>query len=349
MRPMIERGRGNLLQAHVEALVNTVNTEGVMGKGIALQFKKAFPANYEAYRRECQLGRAQVGKVFATELGTAVPRYIVNFPTKQAWRNPSKLEYIENGLVDLVDQVKTRGIRSIAVPPLGCGLGGLAWSDVRPLIEAAFAPLPDVRVLLFEPKGAPESAAMPNRTKRPNMTPGRALLLALMNRYVATGYDYRLSLLEIQKLAYFLQEAGEALRLKYVPHVYGPYADNLRHVLNHIEGHFTVGFGDGRSAPETPIRLLPEAPEKAEEFLAQNREAQARLDRVAALIEGFETPFGMELLATVHWVMKHDESKGSDLEAVIAAVHRWNSRKEAMMKPTQIRIARDRLQEQGWV
>src|SRR5262249_53345068 len=158
-------------------------------------------------------------------------------------------------------------------------------------IKAAFSPVPEVRALLFEPSGAPPPAAMPNRTKAPRMTPTRALVLALMNRYLVPGYDYPLTLLEIQKLAYFLQEAGEDLRLSYAQHLYGPYADNLRQVLNHIESHFTQGYGDGGGTPETPINLLPGAAEEAEAFLAQNHGAQQRLARVADLIEGFETPF----------------------------------------------------------
>ncbi|MCC6552175.1 MAG: macro domain-containing protein, partial [Polyangiaceae bacterium] len=321
---------------------------GVMGKGIALQFKKAFPENFEAYRRECDAGRMQVGKVLVVQLDNVLHRFVVNFPTKKHWRNPSKIEYIEAGLADLAARVRELGIRSIAVPPLGCGNGGLAWSDVRPLIEAAFEPLPDVRVLLFEPSGAPDPRKMPNRTRRPRMTPGRAAVLALMNRYLVPGYDYLLSLLEIQKLAYFLQAAGEPLNLSFAPHHYGPYADNLRHVLNHIEGHFTQGYGDGRNAPETPIELLPGSGEEAEALLSTNAPAQERLERVARLIEGFETPFGMELLATTHWVMAHGEAERSDVDAAIKSVHGWSSRKASSMKPAQIRAAWSRLREQGW-
>ncbi|HEY3356479.1 MAG TPA: macro domain-containing protein, partial [Polyangia bacterium] len=152
---MLELGTGNLLEAQVDALVNTVNTVGVMGKGIALQFKKAFPANYEAYRRACAVKQVQIGRIFVFETGMLMPRYIFNFPTKKHWRQPSRLEYIRAGLEDLVTQVQQLGVRSIAVPPLGCGHGGLAWSAVRPLVEAALALVPATRVLLFAPAGAP--------------------------------------------------------------------------------------------------------------------------------------------------------------------------------------------------
>jgi O-acetyl-ADP-ribose deacetylase (regulator of RNase III) len=345
---MVELKRGNLLEVQADALVNTVNTEGVMGKGIALQFKKAFPANYDAYRRECAAGHVRIGRMFVYELGALVPRYILNFPTKQSWRRPSKLEYVRAGLRDLVSEVRRLGIRSIAIPPLGCGNGGLEWSEVKPLIEDAAAELPDVRVFLFEPAGAPKPAAMPNRTRRPRMTAGRAAVIVLMNRYLVPGYEYPLSLLEVQKLAYFLQVAGQSLRLQYAPHLYGPYADGLRHVLDHIEGHFTEGYGDGRNAPETPMRLLQGAAAEAERFLRKDATTQERLERVVQLIEGFETPLGMELLATVHWVMTHEAAGSPQVDSVIRSVHAWSSRKAASMKPQQIRAAYDRLRGQGW-
>lgn len=144
---------GNLLDADVEALVNTVNTVGVMGKGLALQFKRRFSSNFEVYAGACHRGEVQVGRMLVVgTTGHARPRYIINFPTKKHWRDPSQLEYIRTGLVALVSEVKTRGIRSIAIPPLGCGNGGLAWSDVRPLIEQAIAELPGIRVVVFPPE-----------------------------------------------------------------------------------------------------------------------------------------------------------------------------------------------------
>jgi O-acetyl-ADP-ribose deacetylase (regulator of RNase III) len=347
---MIKVVTGNVLDAKVEALVNTVNTAGVMGKGLALQFKKAFPENYKAYEAACRRGEVQIGRMFVFDAGGIVlPRYIINFPTKQHWRAASKLEYIELGLQDLVRVVTDRKIRSMAVPPLGAGLGGLDWSDVRPAIETALAELHDIEVLLFEPSGAPPAGEMRNKTSKPKMTAGRAAVLALMNRYLVPGYDYLLSLLEVQKLAYFLQEAGEPLRLEYRAHYYGPYADNLRHVLEHIEGHFIEGFGDGQNKPAIPIKLLPGAADEAELFISENVEAQRRLTRVADLIEGYETPFGMELLSTVHWVTRRDEGAKRSPDEAVRAVHAWNARKVTTMKPEQIRSAWEHLKAQRWL
>jgi O-acetyl-ADP-ribose deacetylase (regulator of RNase III) len=347
---MLQFVTGNLLDAQVDALVNTVNTAGVMGKGLALQFKKAFPANSKAYEVACRSGEVQIGRMFVFDAGGIVlPRYIINFPTKRHWRSPSRIEFIEQGLRALVSVIHDRKIRSIAVPPLGAGLGGLDWGEVRGAITREFASLEGVQVLVFEPKGAPPPEAMRNVTAKPKMTAGRASVIALMNQYLVPGFDYRLSLLEVQKLAYFLQAAGEELRLKYQAHHYGPYADNLRHVLNHIEGHFVRGFGDGRNRPETPLELLPGAATEAEAFLASRGDAEARISRVAELIEGFETPFGMELLSTVHWVATHDGDAARSVDAAIAGVQAWSEHKATMMKPEHVRAAWARLRDTGWI
>lgn len=342
----IERGQGNLLAADVDALVNTVNTEGVMGKGLALQFKKAFPENFASYERACKAGEVEIGKMHVvTRL--ASPRFIVNFPTKKHWRQPSKLAYVRDGLRDLGTQIKRLSIESIAIPPLGCGNGGLAWAAVRPLIVESFTELPGVRVLLFEPAEAPAADEIIDRREKPAMTAARAAVIALMGRYIETEYDYRLSLVEVQKLAYFLQLAGEPLRLEYRAHHFGPYADDLRKALRNIEGHYTRGVGDGKNSPETPLELLPGAVEAARAFLARQPDTAARLERVCALIEGFETPFGMELLGTVHWVMQHG-AKADDVNDVIAKVHAWSERKRVQMKDGHVRAAWSRLHEQGW-
>src|SRR5262249_44576987 len=155
--------------------------------------------------------------------------------TKQHWKGNSKIPFIKAGLADLVSVIKRLEIRSIAIPPLGCGNGGLEWNDVYPLIKEAMAAL-DVRAFIYAPSSAPEASKMLVGTKRPNMTRGRALLIKLIEQYCKPGY--RLSLLEIQKLAYFLQEAGEPLKLQFVKDKFGPYAENLNFVLQNIEGHF---------------------------------------------------------------------------------------------------------------
>lgn len=342
---MIEDAQGNLLQADAEALVNTVNTVGTMGKGIALQFKQAFPGNFKEYTRAVKKGEVKPGHMLVVPTGLLTnPRYIINFPTKRHWRGRSRIEDIEAGLLALVREIERLGIRSVAIPPLGCGNGGLNWSDVRPRIERALRALPDVRVLLFSPPGAPEPTEMPVRTPRPNMTAARALLVKLMEQYLSLAY--RLTLLEVHKLAYFLQEAGEPLRLRYEPGHYGPYTMNLNKVLERIEGHLIRGYGDSQK-PDVEIDLMTGAREEANAFLASHDESRARLQRVGELIEGFETPYGMELLSSVHWVTKQDAV--ATVDQAVHAVHAWNDRKKRMFSPEHIAVAWSQLEQQGWL
>lgn len=344
---MIEQAKGNLLTADAEALVNTVNCVGYMGKGIALQFKQAFPANFKAYEKACRAHEVKLGRMFIFETGSMVgPRYIINFPTKQHWRGKSHIEDIESGLKALIAEVRRLGIRSIAVPPLGSGLGGLDWNVVRPMIEDAFSALPEVRVLLYSPQGAPAAKDMPVRTARPKMTAARALFIKLMDQYSAL--HYRRTLLEIQKLVYFLQEAGEPLRLRFEKGLYGPYAHNLNKVLETLEGHYIRGFGDNQK-PDTEIELLPHAVEEADAFLERHKESLQRLERVSELIAGFETPYGMELLSSVHWVGAHDEPAARDEQAAAQAVRDWNDRKRSMFQPHHVQVTWERLKREHWL
>jgi O-acetyl-ADP-ribose deacetylase (regulator of RNase III) len=347
---MIEIAKGNLLEAPVEALVNTVNTQGIMGKGIALQFKQAFPEMFRDYEKACKAGQVRLGKMHVYDRGglTGNPRWIINFPTKGHWRERSRLAEIEAGLKDLVATARRLAIRSIAVPPLGCGNGGLNWADVRPRIEAAFAELPDVKVQLFAPGETPAPEAMPNRTERPKMTAGRAALIALMDRYLKGLLDPFVTLLEIHKLMYFLQEAGEELRLEYEPKPYGPYARNLRQVLIRLDKHYTHGYGDGKDGPKRPIELLPGAVDEARAFLAQHPDIVRRMDRVIDLIEGYEDSYGLELLSTVHWVMRHNPEAREKPQAAIEAVSNWTARKRRNLKRDHLLKAWQRLKEQGW-
>ncbi len=344
---MLELTHGDILKADADALVNTVNCVGFMGRGIAAQFKRAFPENFRVYEAACRREEVQPGKMLVFETGRlGRPRYVINFPTKRHWRGKSRLVDIERGLEALVAEVRRLGIKSIAVPPLGCGLGGLDWRDVRPMIERAFAEIPEVRTMVFEPAGAPAPEEMAKSTEVPKMTAGRAVLVSLMHRYLGGLLDPFVSLLEVHKLMYFDQEAGERLKLTYVKGTYGPYAENLRQVLARIEGHFVSGYADGGDDPTKQLELVPGAFEEATAFLIDHPDTRDRFNRVADLVEGFETPFGMELLATVHWVANHEGVP--DPDGAVDAVYRWNERKRAFT-PRQIHLAWDVLDAKGWL
>ena len=343
---MIEYKTGDILAEDAEALVNTVNCVGVMGRGIALQFKKAFPENFKAYAAACKRETVKPGRMFVFETGRLDnPRYVINFPTKRHWRGKSRIEDIEIGLEALAQKIRELGVRSVAIPPLGSGLGGLDWNHVRPRIEEALADFDDVRLIVFKPNGSPEANKMVRNREVPKMTQGRAALVGLMHRYLSGLLDPFISLLEVHKLMYFLQEAGEPLQLRFQKADYGPYAENLRHVLNKIEGHLISGYADGGDTPDKLVELVPGAVQDANEFIEQHQETKARFDRVTDLIEGFESPFGLELLSTAHWAAKSEHVESVD--DVIDHIYGWNSRKRQFTK-RQIILALGVLNRKGW-
>ncbi|AEJ00113.1 Appr-1-p processing domain protein [Nitrosomonas sp. Is79A3] len=344
---MIEYKQGDILRENAEAIINTVNCVGVMGRGIALQFKKAFPQNFLAYAAACKKKEVQPGKMFVFETGQlANPRYIINFPTKRHWRGASRMEDIDAGLRALVETIQRYNIKSIAIPPLGSGLGGLDWTDVKPRIEAVLQPLTDLRVMIYGPQSAPAAEKMVYNREVPKMTAGRAALVELMRRYLGGLLDPYVTLLEVHKLMYFMQAAGEPLKLKYQKASYGPYAENLRHVLNAIEGHLVSGYADGGDAPDKTLQLVPGAVEDAAAFLQQHPDTRERFDKVSALVEGFESPFGLELLSTVHWIMKNETV--SSINDVVKHTYAWSERKRQFTL-RQIELAMQVLASKGWV
>ena len=344
---MIRYKTGDLLREEAEAIVNTVNCVGVMGKGIALQFKKKFPDNFKSYEAACKRGDVVLGKMYVHKPEALLgPKYVINFPTKRHWRGKSRMEDIESGLQDLAEIIKELDIKSIAIPPLGCGLGGLVWDEVKGKIEHALGALGGVSIVVFEPEGAPEASTMAREHKKPNMTEGRAALISLMKSYLSGFLDTSISLLEVHKLMYFLQESGEPLRLKYEKDRYGPYAENLGKVLNKIEGYWVLGYGDAGDDPKKELTLINEAIKESENFLQDHPKIRSRCDKVAELVEGFETSFGMELLSTVHWVVKSENL--TFLDEIVKSVYDWNERKKKFTK-RQIGLAYQVLCEKGWI
>lgn len=341
---MIEYKNGDILREDVEAIVNTVNCVGIMGRGLALQFKNKFPQNFKEYQLACTNKEVQLGKMFVHQTGQLInPKYIINFPTKGHWKQNSKIEDISNGLDDLITIIEKYSIKSIAIPPLGSGLGGLDWNQVKKLIEEKLKNI-NCTIILFEPL---EQKIEKSITKEiPKMTAGRAALIGLMDRYLQGLMDPFISLIEVHKLMYFMQESGEELRLKYKKAQFGPYADNLRHVLNTIEGHFISGYEDGGDAPTKQLKLIPKAVEDAKNYLTNKKNTNENFVKVAKLVDGFETPFGLELLSTVHWVVKNENA--SNLEEVISKIYNWNERKKQFSRK-QIQIALDTLVKNDWL
>ncbi len=325
---MIRYTEGNLLESGAEALVNTVNTVGVMGKGIALMFKERFPDNYRRYRTACKDGELRVGRLFITEpneLGG--PRWVVNFPTKQDWRAPSRIEWVREGLVELRRFLNEHQVRSVAIPPLGAGNGGLEWTSVRAEIECAMEGLVGIDVIVYQP-----SARYQNVSKRSGvltLTPARALVTELVRRYSVLGFEC--SLLEIQKLAWLLERAirlrdlPDPLDLRFVADRYGPYAHRLDRLLDSLDGSYLhCGKRLADAGPQDAIWVEPNQRQRLAAYLAGSEAAPYRdaLEQVATVIDGFQSPFGLELLATVDWLVTR-EDVAPEVKAVRASLAHW--------------------------
>ncbi|KAM3099277.1 macro domain-containing protein [Phormidesmis sp. 146-12] len=341
---MIELSHGNLLDADVEAIVNTINCVGVMGKGLALQFKQRFPENFRQYQQACQAGEVKAGQMLIVPTGCLTnPRYIINFPTKRHWKNPSRLEDIQTGLQALITEVKRLGIRSIAVPPLGCGNGGLNWTRVAPLIESAFAELPEVSVLIFEPQEKLKGDLSLIVTAPPELNRARALLICLMEQY--SRISDSLSASEIHKLAYLLQLAGEPLNLQFTKTAFGVFSANLSLVLQQLEGHSLQGYDD--HDPWAESQLMPGAIVAAHTVLSSIPDAQATLRRISNLIEGFESPYGLELLTIMQWVTHEDPQAAASVEGAIKQAQGWSLDQQGHLKPQHIHSAWQHLRKQN--
>lgn len=344
---MIKLNSGDILLANTDAIVNTVNCAGVMGKGIALQFKMKYPDNYKYYKKICDQGRMMIGHVLVFECSqTNHPKYIINFPTKRHWKGKSTIDDIKKGLVSLISEVRQLNIQTIAIPALGSGLGGLDWKQVKPIIIDAFSGLPEVEVQLYEPHFSPVVETMSVNTKKPNMTLTRALLIKLLQVYQALGYPH--SLLEVQKLMYFMDVLlGDELNLQYAKKQYGPFTNKINHILQDMENHFTRGYGDRVQKAE--IRLLEGAINEADSFLQGENNYLEKINQIERLIDGFETPFGMELLSTVHWVAVRECDRPLSQEDIVKKIQQWSNRKKNLFQLNHINEAFNRLTEEKWI
>lgn len=325
---MIEYKKGDLLKTEAEALVNTVNCVGIMGKGIALQFKKAYPDNYKAYKQACDEKKIQIGSMFVFTTDSLVnPKYIINFPTKQHWKSSSKLENIEKGLKDLVKQILDLNIRSIAVPSLGCGCGGLDWNTVRKLIEKEFSKLENVSFIVFEPIDAKQGIYKPSTSKRKSLTPSRALLLALCDYFIKKNHT--ISSTDIHQLAFFIQEAGEELKLKFTKETFGLYAKNLNKVINDLQKKDIIKIEE--KDPHTKsncFNILPEAMIQIMECLNKYQDKNRIFNKVLNMIKGYESSYHLSLLSKVFWIIEKEKIDPLNSVKIIEDIKNWNDSKE---------------------
>jgi len=333
---------GNLLDAPVEALVNTVNTVGVMGKGIAQQFRERFPENYRAYVRACKAGEVAPGRMFVVReasLGHG-EQWVINFPTKTEWRYKSSYAYIESGLQALVEVIREKNIRSIAVPPLGCGAGGLTWAKVQPMIAQYLGPLAEegVEIQVFEPNEAVKTMLQQQeQPKTVGLTPARAMLLWGLYTYEQLGE--RASLFAANKIAYFLQELGEPLRLQFKAERYGPYADGVRHLLYQLNGPYLQGLEQHNAGAFELLCLRESAQEEVRQYINQQLTPQQRLRlrQLLELVRGFESTLSLEVLASVAYLRKAGQASSPD--DAFAAIQNWSDRKKRLITARHVQVA----------
>jgi len=331
-----------MLDTKAEALVNTVNTVGVMGKGIALQFKEAFQTNYNKYIYACKKGTFNIGDLLVVkdqnvELGEKI---IINFPTKKHWKQPSQYTYIEVGLSALARYIRENRIKSIAMPPLGCGNGGLDWAIVKPMIERHLEGI-DAEIYLYEPsESVKEILQKQTSAFKAKLTPARAMLLYSLFYYEALGEHS--SLFSANKLAYLLQRMGEDLKLSFEAHLYGPYSSGVARVLYTLNGTYLNGLEQNQAKAFEPLKLNYSKFNEIKDYIASNLSAlqKNRLNALTEFITGFETELSIEVLASVAFLL--DKNPSLTLAEIIADVC-WTERKRKLFKQTYIEIAYNHL------
>jgi O-acetyl-ADP-ribose deacetylase (regulator of RNase III) len=352
---MIRFTQGNLLEAQVDAVVNTVNTVGVMGKGIALMFKERFPENYKTYAAACKAGDVRIGEMFVVS-GVELdgPRWIINFPTKKDWRHPTKLEWVSSGLVALNEVIREKRIKSIAIPPLGCGNGGLDWDVVRPLIEKSMSDLADVEIIIYEPTPKYQNVAKKQGVDK--LTPARALIVEMIRRYGVLGLEC--TMIEAQKLAWFLERSIKRLGLKdpmdlrFEANRYGPFARRLTHLLEAVDGSYL--HCEKRIKDAQPLDTIWFDDRKRDFVDVYLRSAEAKeylpaVEMTDRLIDGFQSPLELEALATVDWLVEREGSEPS-LSGIRFGIDRWPAgsdpakRKARLFSDCLISLALERLQ-----
>lgn len=339
--------KGNLLEAQTQALVNTVNTVGVMGKGIALQFKEAFPMNFKIYAAACKKQELKPGKLLVVkENNLNGEKIIINFPTKTEWFMKSKYEYVEEGLKELVKVIDEYKIESISIPPLGCGNGGLKWEKVKLLIEKYLGGLSNVNIQVFEPNEAvKEILKQQDVNKEIKLTPARAMLLYAMFYYESLGENA--SLFVANKLAYFLQRLGEKSlsKLKFEAHHYGPYAVQVEHLLHNVNGKYLKGLEQMNAKAFEPLELQYDKLKEVSEYVKKelSAEQRVRLSNLVKLIDGFQSALSLEILATVDYIRK--DKPGITQEDIINIIHNWSPRKRKMFQEKYIQIAANHLHD----
>jgi O-acetyl-ADP-ribose deacetylase (regulator of RNase III) len=340
---MIHYQTGNVLESSAEALVNTVNTVGIMGKGIALQFKKEFPFNTRKYEEACKNGLIDIGRLLVVRDASLATgdKVIINFPTKKDWRKPSEYSFIESGLKDLVRIIREENIQSIAIPPLGAGNGGLDWQRVKEILEKHLSSL-SIEVFIYEPNAVIQEAMKKERVK---LTPARAMLLDVLYDLVRNGEF--VSEFAAEKVAYFLQRFGasDQFKLEYKQNFYGPYSGKVKYVLYYLNGSYIFGYSAMDKKPFEELGIITDGANAVDEYLSQTENQTFRkiASKAKEFLTGFYSSFGLELLSTVDFIVR--ENNAQTVDDIKKHLEAWSDRKKTLFNnPKFIDVAVGRIQ-----
>jgi O-acetyl-ADP-ribose deacetylase (regulator of RNase III)/uncharacterized protein YwgA len=348
---------GDLFESHVQTLVNTVNTVGVMGKGIALEFKKRYPEMYKDYVRRCDHGEVQLGRPYVyTSLWH---QWIVNFPTKDHWRSSAKLDDIIAGLRYLQMHYKQWGINSLAVPPLGCGEGGLEWRVVGPTLYRHLAEH-DIPVELYAPFGTPPDQLEPSFLAGQGdaaadargvlkVSPASIALVEILARIDAEPYHWPTGRISFQKVAYFATQAGIPTGLHYARGSFGPFAADLKRVRTKLENNGLLT--ERRSGRMFIVSAGPTFPDARRVYASYLEKWEQAIERVVDLLLRFDTSKA-EVAATVHFAATELEARllrrPTELEVLSEVMH-WKRRRDPPLTREQVATAIRHLHALGWI
>lgn len=313
---MIRSTTGDILKSESQAIVNTVNCEGFMGKGIAYQFKLAFPKNFESYVTACKKGFLTPGKLHTFLESNKI---IINFPTKNKWREKSKYQFIEDGLIELKRTINDLKIKSISIPPLGCGNGGLDWKKVRETIIAELNDLDQVDILLYEPSQ--------NYSSQPTIEPSLSLshyLIMQLKEELSKFSRFRL-----QKSAFMVDFFREENYFKFNAHHYGPYSHSLDIISKQISE-----FQKFHSVETCSAKLMVAKKLQSKNFYQAIDDTSPFIEKSAKFINSFRNDKSLELATSILYVIH--TTKRTNTEQIINLIQSWSERKKALFSEQEI-------------
>lgn len=357
---MIRVLMGDIFQSKAQTWVNTVNCVGVMGKGIALEFKKRFPDMFQDYLARCQHGEVRLGRPYLYK--RTVWPWILNFPTKDHWRGVAKLEAIVEGLTYLHQHYRPWGIESLAVPPLGCGQGQLEWRIVGPTLYRHLNTL-DIPIELYAPYSTPHEELEPSfllqsdsekvfRVKMPDpqwIRPGWVALVEILFRLESQPYHWPVGRIIFQKIAYVATEAGLDTGLSFQRGSYGPFCPQLKTCIAHLQNHGLIE--EDRTGKMIQVRVGHTYSDARKAYATSLEEIETIINKTVDLFMRLDTRRA-ELVATVLFAarcLQRQESRRPSEREVLTEVVQWKQKRRPPLDESEVALAIRNLAALGWL